>query len=114
MGWPTTEPGQYMRFMIVASLLILTPGHAAGQSFECLGHFNDEAPSSGAMGVSADGRVAVGESKIPPGGANAFRWEGGVITNLGSLPGGFPMSLGLGVSLRSKARSTTSSSWPHA
>jgi probable HAF family extracellular repeat protein len=43
--------------------------------------------SSGtANGVSADGRIVVGRGGVPEG-AEAFRWEDGVMTCLGTLPG---------------------------
>lgn len=49
-----------------------------------------EAPGedSAAWGVSADGSVIVGMSTARPSGGEAVRWENGVITGLGDLPGG--------------------------
>ena len=41
-----------------------------------------------AYGVSPDGSVVVGTSGSPPGGLQAFRWEGGVMTGLGVLSAG--------------------------
>jgi probable HAF family extracellular repeat protein len=45
---------------------------------------------SSARGVSADGRVVVGYARYAPGQERerAFRWENGVMQNLGTLPSG--------------------------
>ena len=43
---------------------------------------------SDAWGVSADGSVVVGGSYSASGIGEAFRWENGVMTGLGDLPGG--------------------------
>src|SRR2546422_11722647 len=42
--------------------------------------------SGSANGVSADGRIVVGRGGVSTG-AEAFRWEDGVMTCLGTLPG---------------------------
>jgi len=50
------------------------------------------------MDVSADGTVVVGYSWSENGNSEAFRWEDGVMTGLGDLPGGNFMSQAHGVS----------------
>lgn len=52
---------------------------------------------SGADGISADGRVAVGWSQSGEG-REAFRWENGVMSGLGFLPGGADRSFAHDVS----------------
>jgi probable HAF family extracellular repeat protein len=53
---------------------------------------------SNALDVSADGSVVVGVSVGAEAGGEAFRWENGVMTGLGDLPGGFFRSAAFGVS----------------
>ena len=49
-------------------------------------------------GVSADGRMVVGNRFLESGGAEAFSWMDGNLTNLGDLPGGSFGSAAYGVS----------------
>jgi probable HAF family extracellular repeat protein len=57
------------------------------------------APAEGtAYGVSADGTVVVGGSRNAQDDTEAFRWESGVMTGLGELPGGATYSSATAVS----------------
>src|SRR5438876_4812270 len=89
-------------------LLVAIPNNdeASAASFTGLGHLPGDfygvcaygaSRCSFATAVSADGKVAVGLSTSAAG-EQAFRWESGVMTGLGDLPGGDFSSAAYGVS----------------
>ena len=86
-----------------ASLLVFILASAAGTAqitaeFTGLGDLPDgEKEASVVFDVSGDGKVAVGQGQSDNG-AEAFRWEDGVMVGLGDLPGGFFASVAFGVS----------------
>jgi len=88
---------------VTTVLFSCSSGQAAAPSFEGLGDLPGGNFKSVAYGVSADGSVVVGASVIDssaPSGDRweAFRWENGVMTGLGDLPGGVFESEGFAVS----------------
>lgn len=87
--------------MFMLALIVIVPYAAAGDpagrdgaTFEGLGYFDGDFPSSNAEAVSADGSIVVGSST-----GQAFRWEDGVMEPLGALPGGNGQGGARGVSL---------------
>ncbi|MGQ9791928.1 MAG: hypothetical protein ACUVR7_14940, partial [Armatimonadota bacterium] len=68
---------------IGATLALATTGYS--QTLTWLGTLGGS--FSRAYGVSADGSVVVGESYDASYRVHAFRWENGVMQNLGTLPG---------------------------
>jgi probable HAF family extracellular repeat protein len=83
--------------LILMMLLLAAPSLQAQQaSFTGLG-FVPGGTRSSANAVSPDGRVVVGHSS-GPGGQEAFRWEDGVMTGLGDLPGGIFSSIAMAAS----------------
>jgi len=72
----------------VTIILLVCPSVLADltASFQGLGDLPEGTYESRAHGISADGRVVVGSSQGPT--QTAFRWEDGVMTSLGRLPGG--------------------------
>jgi len=88
---------------VTTVLFSCSRGQAAGPSFEGLGDLPGGFFGSVAYGVSADGSVVVGASVIDspwpsPDLWEAFRWENGVMSGLGALPGGIFDSVALDVS----------------
>ena len=84
---------------LLAVLGLLAAGDAGAQaSFTGVGDLTGGAASSSALGVSADGLVAVGESESASG-TEAFRWTAGAgISGLGFLSGATPFSTAQAVS----------------
>lgn len=71
--------------LLVSVMVIASLGVSHAQSLTWLGTLPDK-NSSAAKDVSMDGRVVVGWAGNPRD-ARAFRWENGVMQNLGTLPG---------------------------
>lgn len=81
----TAPPGPGVPVLLL--LLAGTPAHAA--TFTWLGDLSGGTSYSVATAVSADGKVVVGYAGSPNG-EEAFRWENGVMTGLGDIPGRTP------------------------
>jgi len=86
----------HSRFNALLSACVLSLIATAGwsQSLTWLGTLGGN--QTVAYGVSADGRVVVGEARNAAGG-RAFRWQNGFMQDLGTLPGGYE-SVAYGVS----------------
>lgn len=78
-------------------LLVTTPIFAQEATFSGLGDLPGGNFSSNGWGVSGDGSVVVGQS-VSENGAEAFRWENGVMEGLGDLPGSGFASIAFGLS----------------
>jgi len=71
--------------VVLASSLLATVGWSQQPSLTWLGTLGGGV--SFATGVSADGRVVVGEARNAAGQNHAFRWENGAMQDLGTLGG---------------------------
>ena len=71
--------------VVLASSLLATVGWSQQPSLTWLGTLGGGV--SFATGVSADGRVVVGEARNAAGQNRAFRWENGAMQDLGTLGG---------------------------
>ena len=85
--------------LVLPALILLSVPVAQSQqaSFEGLGDLSGGSFFSSAWGVSGDGTVVVGQS-VSEDGAEAFRWEGGVMEGLGSLPDSGIARIAFGIS----------------
>jgi probable HAF family extracellular repeat protein len=91
--------GQNRAWLVMLAVFLGVPGTAVAvePSFRGLGELPGGINSSLGRAVSPDGSVVVGTS-FSSGGAEAFRWEEGVMTGLGDLSGGSFSSGGAAVS----------------